>query len=56
MNIEAKTLVELKSKIRKKMKWPDRRTWSKEEKEEFSSKYLIEMDSSRNVFVAKNKE
>ena len=56
MKVEAKTLVELKQKIRNKMKWPDRRTWTQQENEEFNSKFTIEMDHNRSVFVVKPKE
>ena len=55
MKLEAKTLVELKQKIRKKMKWPDRRTWTQAEQNEFDSKYKIEMDQSKSVFVTRDK-
>jgi hypothetical protein len=55
MKLEAKTLVDLKKKIRTKMKWPDRRTWTQEEHDEFDSKYKIEMDHTRNVFIVKEK-
>lgn len=55
MNAEAKTLVELRQKIRKKMKWPDRRTWTAQEQAEFDDKYKIEMDCSRSLFVVRPK-
>lgn len=55
MKVEAKTLVELKKKIREKMKWPDRRTWTDQEHSEFNSKFTIEMDQERSVFYTKAK-
>ena len=51
--MEAKTLVELKKKIRVKMKWPDRRTWTKEETDEFNSIYTIVMKD--NLFKVEKK-
>jgi hypothetical protein len=41
MKLEAKTLVELKDKFRKKMKWSPRRNWTDEEQKFFDSKYEI---------------
>lgn len=55
MKVEAKTLVELKQRIRKKMKWPDRRTWTQQEQNEFDSKFKIEMDHRTSMFVVKEK-
>lgn len=55
MKVEAKTLIELKQKIRKKMKWPDRRTWTQQEQSEFDSKFKIEMDHQTSMFVVREK-
>lgn len=53
MKIEAPTLVELKKKIRVKLKWPDRRTWTETEQKEFDEKYKIVM--KQNVFAVEEK-
>lgn len=56
MKLEAKTLVELKQKFRKKMKWSDRRNWTDEEQKFFDSKYEFALDSQKSVFIVKEKE
>ena len=56
MKLEAKTLVELRDKFRKKMKWSRRRNWTDEEQKFFDSKYEFAIDRQKSVFIVKEKQ
>lgn len=49
---EARTMVELKPKIRKAMGWPDRRSWTPEEYAILKQRFNIRVDFKRGVIVA----
>lgn len=50
--IEAETMVELKKKLRRKMGWPDRRTWTPAERDALNRAYDIKADWARGKLVA----
>jgi len=50
--LRAKTMVELKSKMRKAFGWPDKRSWSDSELHEMVMTYRIEPDYKTGHYVA----
>lgn len=48
----ASTMVDLKKIIRRRMGWPDRRSWTSQERQICSKRFLITVDHARGVFVA----
>ncbi|WP_181498183.1 hypothetical protein [Rhodovulum viride] len=53
--LTARTMTELKMKIRQAMGWPDRRSWTADERAESQARFRIEADHRRGVFTAAEK-
>lgn len=53
--LEARTAVELKAKIRKAMGWPDRRSFTAEERALVGQRFRFAIDFERGVFTATEK-
>ena len=50
--LKAKTMVELKAKIRKALGWSDRRSWTEAERLEVKRRYSITADFTYGGFIA----